>query len=160
MPTYEYRCDDCGVFSVLQKLAEAPLDKCPDCGGSVYRQMSITYFKQDSMTPYKHPATGLWVDSKSALRNMDEATGTITTDRKLPPDPTRKQRERAERKAERMDELKRIVAQIDNGTAPLTDEMKARCKQENERITKATGFDAFNVAGKKDNKDGKRILGK
>jgi putative FmdB family regulatory protein len=33
MPIYEYRCANCGHdVEVLQKLSEAPLVKCPQCG--------------------------------------------------------------------------------------------------------------------------------
>ncbi len=31
MPTYEYKCEDCGkVFEVLQKISESPLTQCPE----------------------------------------------------------------------------------------------------------------------------------
>jgi len=33
MPIYEYRCSACGhELEVLQKLSEAPLSTCPECG--------------------------------------------------------------------------------------------------------------------------------
>ena len=33
MPIYEYACESCGhVFDVLQKMAAAPLQDCPECG--------------------------------------------------------------------------------------------------------------------------------
>ena len=35
MPFYEYQCQACGVQTeVLQKITDAPLRKCPDCGKS------------------------------------------------------------------------------------------------------------------------------
>ncbi len=38
MPTYEYRCDECGiVFDRFQHFSEDPLDTCPECGGLVHR---------------------------------------------------------------------------------------------------------------------------
>ncbi len=40
MPTYEYRCSKCGEFEVFQKISDPPLEKCPDCGGSVKRLIS------------------------------------------------------------------------------------------------------------------------
>jgi putative FmdB family regulatory protein len=34
MPTYEYRCRDCGhSFDVVQKMTDDPLTECPNCGG-------------------------------------------------------------------------------------------------------------------------------
>jgi len=33
MPIYEYRCSSCGQeFEILQKVSDAPLKKCPECG--------------------------------------------------------------------------------------------------------------------------------
>ncbi len=40
MPTYEYRCDECGVFECFQKISASPLEKCPDCGSEVERLIS------------------------------------------------------------------------------------------------------------------------
>jgi putative FmdB family regulatory protein len=38
MPTYDYECDACGVkFERFQQMTEAPLDRCPECGGAVRR---------------------------------------------------------------------------------------------------------------------------
>jgi len=33
MPIYEYACQDCGhLFDVLQKMSDAALTECPECG--------------------------------------------------------------------------------------------------------------------------------
>jgi putative FmdB family regulatory protein len=41
MPTYEYKCSDCGEkFDEVQKITEPPLTKCPFCGGAVDRLIS------------------------------------------------------------------------------------------------------------------------
>lgn len=46
MPLYEYRCEACGrKTEVLQKLAEAPLTVCPDCGGVLRKQVSAPAFQ-------------------------------------------------------------------------------------------------------------------
>lgn len=38
MPTYEYKCDECGIrFDCFQHFSEEPLKSCPECGGSVHR---------------------------------------------------------------------------------------------------------------------------
>lgn len=38
MPTYHYRCSDCGhSFDYFQKFAEDPLTTCPECGGPIRR---------------------------------------------------------------------------------------------------------------------------
>ena len=36
MPTYEYRCRDCGhTFDIVQKMSDDPLTHCPECGGEL-----------------------------------------------------------------------------------------------------------------------------
>jgi putative FmdB family regulatory protein len=40
LPTYDYRCNVCGVFDVKQRITEPPLETCPTCGGAVYRMIS------------------------------------------------------------------------------------------------------------------------
>jgi putative FmdB family regulatory protein len=38
MPTYQYKCDDCGVrFERFQHFSEQPLERCPECSGAVHR---------------------------------------------------------------------------------------------------------------------------
>ena len=47
MPIYEYRCGACGHhLEALQKMAEAPLRKCPECGKSqLKRLVSASQFR-------------------------------------------------------------------------------------------------------------------
>lgn len=40
MPTYDYRCDQCGAFEVKQRITEDALTNCPTCGGEVKRLIS------------------------------------------------------------------------------------------------------------------------
>jgi putative FmdB family regulatory protein len=41
MPAYEYLCDACECrFEKRQKMSEAPLESCPQCGGAVRRLIS------------------------------------------------------------------------------------------------------------------------
>ncbi len=38
MPTYDYKCNECGYsFEVFQKMSAEPLKLCPKCGGEVKR---------------------------------------------------------------------------------------------------------------------------
>lgn len=42
MPTYDYRCDRCGVFSAMRSIADRDLDSvCPDCGTRAARTISM-----------------------------------------------------------------------------------------------------------------------
>ncbi|WP_153099362.1 FmdB family zinc ribbon protein [Paraburkholderia hayleyella] len=39
MPIYAYRCDSCGFAKdVLQKMSDAPLHQCPECGKDAFRK--------------------------------------------------------------------------------------------------------------------------
>ena len=39
MPIYAYRCEACGHSAdVLQKISDAPLTHCPQCGADAYRK--------------------------------------------------------------------------------------------------------------------------
>ncbi len=41
MPTYEYRCENCGhKFEAFQTMSESPVEKCPVCNGKVKRIIS------------------------------------------------------------------------------------------------------------------------
>jgi putative FmdB family regulatory protein len=47
MPIYEYECRKCGhEFDVLQKVSDAPLRKCPECGAlRLQRLVSAPQFR-------------------------------------------------------------------------------------------------------------------
>lgn len=38
MPTYDYKCKECGItFELFQKMTDNPIKKCIECGGEVKR---------------------------------------------------------------------------------------------------------------------------
>jgi putative FmdB family regulatory protein len=40
MPVYEYECEQCGMrFERLQRMSDAALTDCPECGGHIHRVM-------------------------------------------------------------------------------------------------------------------------
>ena len=48
MPTYQYRCDTCGIeFERKQHFTDKPLEECPECDGRVHRviQPVLVVFK-------------------------------------------------------------------------------------------------------------------
>ncbi|HEX8250808.1 MAG TPA: zinc ribbon domain-containing protein [Pyrinomonadaceae bacterium] len=46
MPIYEYRCAGCGVqIEKMQKISDAPLTVCDDCGGKLEKQVSRSGFQ-------------------------------------------------------------------------------------------------------------------
>ncbi len=41
MPTYQYRCKECGYeFEEFQSMSDDPIDKCPECSGHAERLIS------------------------------------------------------------------------------------------------------------------------
>ena len=52
MPIYEYRCSSCGAQKdVMQKLSDAPLTTCPECG-------SLSFSKQISAAGFQLKGSG------------------------------------------------------------------------------------------------------
>jgi putative FmdB family regulatory protein len=46
MPIYEYKCLDCGThLEKMQKISDAPLTDCGDCGGRLEKQISRAGFQ-------------------------------------------------------------------------------------------------------------------
>ncbi|HDS15410.1 MAG TPA: zinc ribbon domain-containing protein [Proteobacteria bacterium] len=45
MPIYEYQCEGCEYqFDIMQKINDAPLTDCPECGGTLRKLVSSTTF--------------------------------------------------------------------------------------------------------------------
>ena len=44
MPIYEYECKECGVFEVMQKITDDPLERCPKCKRKVKKLISESSF--------------------------------------------------------------------------------------------------------------------
>ena len=45
MPIYEYLCNKCGQFELMQKITERALKRCPTCQGKVMKLISNTSFQ-------------------------------------------------------------------------------------------------------------------
>jgi hypothetical protein len=108
------------------------------------------YIVGDSISAYKHPATGQWVESRSALKAIDEATGCITTDKYIAPDPTRFNEAKRKIKEERREELRAAYELVKSGNSPLTDQQKAECRARDKQIDQTLGIDVFSKIGKKE----------
>jgi len=120
------------------------------------KEVNAPYVIGDTMPDYRHPKTGQVIDSKSKLRRIDEANGTITTDKLIPASPTKQREREYQRKLDNHNALHKAVAQLDAGTAPLDEKTRAMCDATNERISSALNMDAFNVVGRKTNAKGKK----
>lgn len=66
MPTYEYKCEQCGrTLERFQRMSDQPLKICPHCGGKLSRLVNIgsgIIFKGSGFyaTDYKSDGTKCW----------------------------------------------------------------------------------------------------
>jgi len=81
MPTYEYRCRECGAsLDVVQSFTDDPLTECPACEGElkkVFAAPSIA-FKGDGF--YKNDSRGGSSKSKTAVSGKDADSGSSGSD--------------------------------------------------------------------------------
>jgi putative FmdB family regulatory protein len=89
MPTYEYRCRDCGhTFEVVQKMTDEPLAVCPDCGGELRKVFAVpaiafkgsgfyaTDHGKKAKRPSETPEKGESKDTKKESGSSDTKAGT------------------------------------------------------------------------------------
>ena len=104
MPIYEYRCTSCGFQQEhLQKMNDAPLTDCPECGKASYRKMMsaagfhlkgagwyATDFKHGSKPKSKSAdKTATQSDDKPAPKSDDKAAAK-SDDKSSPQAPAKK----------------------------------------------------------------------
>jgi putative FmdB family regulatory protein len=81
MPTYDYRCKDCGhQLEEFQSVTDAPLTTCPKCGGNLQRLItggSGLIFKGSGfyITDYKNGNSKSNVSSGKSKSGESEKTG-------------------------------------------------------------------------------------
>ena len=82
MPTYAYKCRDCGTpLEVHQEFSDAPLTVCPTCGGTLRKQygsVGVTFngsgfYRTDSRSGEAKPAA-----AKSESGSSDSTSSTAT----------------------------------------------------------------------------------
>ena len=92
MPTYHYRCSECGhAFGFFQKFAEDPLTECPECGGPIRRipqPVGIVFkgsgwYVTDSRDAKKSTSTPK-SDTSEKKSDTTEKTTANTTETKTP----------------------------------------------------------------------------
>ena len=78
MPIYEYRCGACGHhLEALQKMTEAPLRKCPECGKSQLRRLvSAPQFRLKGSGWYETD----FKNKNETKRNLVERAGAESSD--------------------------------------------------------------------------------
>jgi putative FmdB family regulatory protein len=79
MPTYEYRCRDCGhTFDVVQAMSDETLTVCPACGGELRKVFAPPAISFKGSGFY---ATDHGKKSKSTSERSGEATGEKTAEK-------------------------------------------------------------------------------
>ena len=82
MPTYEYRCKDCGNhLEVVQSFKDEALTECPSCGGNlrkVFGSIGITFkgsgfYKTDSRSSSSKTSDSKTSDSKTSDSKSSES---------------------------------------------------------------------------------------
>jgi putative FmdB family regulatory protein len=73
MPTYEYRCRDCGhTFEIVQRMSDEALTVCPDCGGELRKVFAPPAIAFKGSGFY---ATDHGKKAKDSTKNADGSTG-------------------------------------------------------------------------------------
>lgn len=83
MPTYVYRCDDCGhQFELFQKMSDDPVDTCPECSSKVRRVIHPVgvvfkgsgWYINDSRGTTNTEGSGAKSDSQATEKSTDSKT--------------------------------------------------------------------------------------
>jgi putative FmdB family regulatory protein len=73
MPTYEYRCKDCGhELEAQQAFSDEPLTECPSCGGALKKKFGSVGISFKGSGFYKN-------DSRGGSSTSSTSTGTEST---------------------------------------------------------------------------------
>ncbi|KVD88061.1 FmdB family transcriptional regulator [Burkholderia sp. ABCPW 14] len=81
MPIYAYRCEACGYAKdVLQKMSDAPLSQCPECGKDAFRkQVTAAGFQLKGsgwyVTDFRSGSGGASAPASTPAANGDQAGG-------------------------------------------------------------------------------------
>ena len=80
MPIYAYRCESCGFGKdVLQKLSDAPLTQCPECGKETFaKQVTAAGFQLKGSGWYVTDFRGGNSGGKAAAPNAEKTDGNRT----------------------------------------------------------------------------------
>lgn len=89
MPTYEYRCKDCGQhLEVVQSFTDDPLTECPGCGGElrkVFGSIGIAFkgsgfYRNDSRSTSSSSTSSNGSDTKKPEKTETSASSSSSSD--------------------------------------------------------------------------------
>jgi putative FmdB family regulatory protein len=129
MPFYEYQCQACGAqVEVMQKISDAPLKKCPECGKSrLVKLVSAPVFRLKGGGWYETDFKG----DKENKRNLVEAEKAESKPDEKPADKTdAKPEAKPEAKAETKPEAKPVKK---GGAKPVAKPVKKPAKRKARR---------------------------
>jgi putative FmdB family regulatory protein len=79
MPTYEYRCKDCGhTFDAYQSFTDDPLTECPECGGVVKKVFGNVGISFKGSGFYKTDSRG-GANGKAGAKKADDAAASSSS---------------------------------------------------------------------------------
>jgi putative FmdB family regulatory protein len=88
MPTYEYRCKDCGEeLEAVQAFTDDPLTECPSCGGNLKKKFGSVgisfkgsgFYKNDSRTATTSGGSAKSEGSTSGADSGDSSSSSTST---------------------------------------------------------------------------------
>jgi putative FmdB family regulatory protein len=80
MPTYEYRCKDCGhEFEAQQAFSDDPLTECPTCAGALKKKFGSVGIAFKGSGFYKNDSRGGSSSTSPATTSTDSSTTAPST---------------------------------------------------------------------------------
>ena len=91
MPIYEYKCLECGVnIEKMQKISEAPLTVCENCGGKLEKQVSLSGFQFKGggwyVTDYAGKKTDTSGEKKTETKSETKSEKSSTSESTVKPE--------------------------------------------------------------------------
>ncbi|GAB4009859.1 FmdB family zinc ribbon protein [Nocardioides ultimimeridianus] len=75
MPTYQYRCADCGhFFEIVQSFSEDSLTECPECTGTLRKVFNAVGVVFKGSGFYKNDSRGKSSSSETAASTTSDST--------------------------------------------------------------------------------------
>lgn len=80
MPTYEYRCKDCGhEFEIQQAFSDDPLTECPSCNGALKKKFGSVGISFKGSGFYKNDSRGSSSSTSGSTSSSDAPSSDSTS---------------------------------------------------------------------------------
>ena len=92
MPTYEYKCQQCGAhFEKRQSVSDAPLTTCEKCHGKLEKQWSLSGFQFKGAGWYVTDYAGKGKSSPEKTSSVESTASTDAASKPAEPAPAAKE---------------------------------------------------------------------